>query len=161
MLVWAAVGRERQVEPSPPPPPYRPAQCDGGRGKVRLHLACWTSRYHNIPVREIGREGEMAYKYQYNPAATDNVSLHDNTRGRTAGSLTYRSTRLVSVCWRVHLSFEKNSGSYQLVNSQFLIFSLRLYHDLVARLFVIKLSVLSSTASCLKVSTSTPPSVAV
>ena len=41
------------------------------------------------------REREMAYKYQYNPAATDNVSLHDNTRGRTAGSLTYRSTRLV------------------------------------------------------------------
>jgi len=36
----------------------------------------------------------MAYKYQYNPAATDNVSLHDNTRGRTAGSLTYRSTRI-------------------------------------------------------------------
>ena len=42
----------------------------------------------------------MAYKYQYNPAATDNVNLHDNTRGRTAGSLTYRSSRsvLVSVC---------------------------------------------------------------
>jgi len=36
----------------------------------------------------------MAYKYQYNPAATDNVSLHDNTRGRTAGSLTYRSSRI-------------------------------------------------------------------
>ena len=33
---------------------------------------------------------EMAYKYQYNPAATDNVSLHDNSRGRAAaGSLTY------------------------------------------------------------------------
>ena len=32
----------------------------------------------------------MAYKYQYNPAATDNVSLHDNSRGRAAaGSLTY------------------------------------------------------------------------
>jgi len=36
----------------------------------------------------------MAYKYQYNPAATDNVSLHDNSRGRTAGSLTYRSARI-------------------------------------------------------------------
>lgn len=35
----------------------------------------------------------MAYKYQYNPAATDNVSLQDNARGRAvAGSLTYRST---------------------------------------------------------------------
>ena len=34
----------------------------------------------------------MAYKYQYNPAATDNVSLHDTARGRTAGSLTYRSS---------------------------------------------------------------------
>ena len=38
---------------------------------------------------------EMAYKYQYNPAATDNVNLHDNSRGRTAGSLTYRSSRSV------------------------------------------------------------------
>jgi len=35
----------------------------------------------------------MAYKYQYNPAATDNVSLQDTARGRAvAGSLTYRST---------------------------------------------------------------------
>ena len=35
----------------------------------------------------------MAYKYQYNPAATDNVSLQDTARGRSAaGSLTYRST---------------------------------------------------------------------
>ena len=34
----------------------------------------------------------MAYKYQYNPAATDNVSLHDTGRGRTAGCLTYRSS---------------------------------------------------------------------
>ena len=60
----------------------------------------------------------MAYKYQYNPAATDNVSLHDNTRGRTAGSLTYRSSRSVGQTsdfkhfWRVYLellnSFDKN-----------------------------------------------------
>ena len=38
---------------------------------------------------------EMAYKYQYNPAATDNVSLQDNGRNRgrsAAGSLTYRSS---------------------------------------------------------------------
>jgi len=38
----------------------------------------------------------MAYKYQYNPAATDNVILHDTSRGRSAaGSLTYsRSNRM-------------------------------------------------------------------
>ena len=55
----------------------------------------------------------MAYKYQYNPAATDNVSLHDNTKGRTAGSLTYRSTR--SVSRRVYWGFDKNYISYQLL----------------------------------------------
>ena len=35
----------------------------------------------------------MAYKYQYNPAATDNMSLHDTSRGRAVpGSLTYSRT---------------------------------------------------------------------
>ena len=42
---------------------------------------------------------EMAYKYQYNPAATDNVSLHDNSRGRAAaGSLTYSRSSHRSEC---------------------------------------------------------------
>ena len=36
----------------------------------------------------------MAYKYQYNPAAIDNVNLQPESRGRSkeAGSLTYRSS---------------------------------------------------------------------
>merc|ERR1711988_1233928 len=50
----------------------------------------------SLPAVQRGEESPhsplMAYKYQYNPAATDNVSLHDTARGRTAGSLTYRSS---------------------------------------------------------------------
>lgn len=53
----------------------------------------------------------MAYKYQYNPAATDNVSLHDTARGRTAGSLTYRSSaRSVEVS--TSCAFHNNNRHY-------------------------------------------------